>query len=350
MQHPLFKNKTKLYSYLFAWMPVLGIHAFIDAYFYKISLALALFDASVSIGSFAMIGMLSWYTVRFISIDTTNMRFNILNHFIAALLFISLWFFISTSTLKIFSSTIYFMNFIQTTIPFRIVIAFFLYCILALSYYLYKYYSSYKARIEREAEWKTLVKEGELNLLKSQLQPHFIFNSLNSIHALMYQDIEKAQQMLTDLSAYLRLSIEKNKEKSVPFSEELQNGLLYCSIEKIRFGNRLDIETIIAKDSLSCQAPFMILQPLLENAIKHGLFGFVGMVKIELISFVQDNALHILIKNNHDPSVHKHNGNGLGLTHVQHRFSLLFGRKNLVKIKDENGIFQVELIIPQYQH
>ncbi|WP_018341932.1 sensor histidine kinase [Cytophaga aurantiaca] len=348
MQHPLFVSKRKLYTYIFAWMPVLGIHAFIDIYIYKIPTTLSVIDAGISTGIFAMIGMLSWYTVRFISIDNTKILFTILNHFIAALLFITLWFFISNSILKILSNDFYFLNFIQTTTPFRIVIALFFYCILALSYYLYKYYSSYKARIEREAEWKTLVKEGELNLLKSQLQPHFIFNSLNSIHALMYQDMEKAQEMLTNLSSYLRLSIEKNKEKSVPFSEELQNGLLYCSIEKIRFGNRLDIETTISEDSLSCQAPFMILQPLLENAIKHGLFGFIGMVKIEIVSFVEDNALHILIKNNHDPSVHKQNGNGLGLTHVQHRFALSFGRKNLVKIKDENGIFQVELIIPQY--
>lgn len=350
MQHPLFKNKKKLYAYLFAWMPVLSIHAFIDVYAYKIPFPLSVLDASVSTGVFAMIGMLAWYTVRFISIDANKIRLTIFNHFTAALLFIALWFFISNSMLKILSSDLYFLNFIQTTTPFRIVIALFFYCILALSYYLYKYYSSYKVRIEREAEWKTLVKEGELNLLKSQLQPHFIFNSLNSIHALLYQDIDKAQHMLTDLSSYLRLSIEKNQEKSVPLSEELQNGFLYYSIEKIRFANRLEIQTTIEENALSCKVPFMILQPLLENAIKHGLFGFVGIIKIEVIGFVQENVLHLHIKNNHDPSVHKQNGNGLGLKHVQHRFNLLFGRKNLVKIKDENGIFQVELIIPQYQH
>lgn len=350
MQHPLFTTKKKLYTYLSAWMPVAGVHACIDIFFYNISLPLSLFDAGVSTGIFAAIGILCWYTVRFISIDTNKIILTAINHFLAAILFITIWFGSSYPILTNLSTDFYFLNFIQHTIPLRIVIVFFLYCILALSYYLYKYYHSYKIRIEREAQWKTLVKEGELNLLKSQLQPHFIFNSLNSIHALSYQDIDKAQQMITDLSAYLRLSIEKKEEKPVPFSEELQNALLYYSIEKIRFGNRLEIKTTIEEDTLSCQTPFMILQPLLENAIKHGLFESIEIVTIELISFIKEQALHILIKNNHDPVHHSKTGNGLGLKHVQQRFFLLFGRKNLVKITDENGIFQVELIIPAYTH
>ena len=347
MQHPLIKDKKNLYVYFFAWIPVMCIHASIDVHFYSINVPLGLIDASISSVLLALIGSLAWYTVRFISIDRKQLTLNLLNHFIAAGIFIGIWYFISKTILLQISTNEQFVFFVQQSGPFRIIIASFLYCILALSYYLYKYYSSYKLRIEREAEWKTLVKEGELNVLKSQLQPHFIFNSLNSIHSLMFHDIDKAQHMLTNLSSYLRLSIEKNQEKSVPFSEELKNGMLYYSIEKIRFGSRLEIETHIEEITLSCAAPFMILQPLLENAIKHGLFESVDIIKIEIEGFVKKNALHIIIKNNHDATVQKKAGSGLGLKHVQHRFLLLFGRKNLVKIKDENGIFQVELIIPQ---
>ena len=348
MQHPVLKSKKNLYIYGSAWAPVVFAHACIDVYFYAIPRSLSLLDAFVSIVLFAAIGLLSWYTVRFISIENQRIPLHLFNHFIAAGMFIALWYFI-TKTILIHSSTnAGFIDFIQRSGPFRIVIVAFLYCILALSYYLYKYYSSYKVRIEREAAWKTLATESELNLLKSQLQPHFIFNSLNSIHALLLKDVEKAQHMLSNLSGYLRLSIEKNKEKSVTFSEEVKNALLYYSIEKIRFESRLHIKTHIEDDTATCKVPFMIIQPLLENSIKHGLFESLDPVTIELRGFVKENTLHIQIQNNHDTSVKKQRGNGLGLKHVQQRLFLLFGRKNLMKIKDENGIFQVELIIPQY--
>lgn len=348
MQHPVLKSKKNLYRYVSAWVPVVCTHACIDVFFYALPPSLSLFDAVVSTVLFAGIGLLAWYTVRFISLENQRIPLQLFNHFMAAGMFISLWYVI-TKTILIHSNTdIGFIEFIEQSGPFRIVIASFVYCILALSYYLYKYYNSYKVRIEREAAWKTQATESELNLLKSQLQPHFIFNSLNSVHALLLQDVEKAQHMLSNLSGYLRLSIEKNKEKSVPFSEEIKNALLYYSIEKIRFENRMHIETHIEDDTMSSKVPFMIIQPLLENSIRHALFESLDPVTIELNGFIKENALHIVIRNNHDRSVKKQFGSGLGLKHVQQRLFLLFGRKNLMKIKDENGIFQVELTIPQY--
>jgi len=348
MQHPFIKNKTNLYSYFIVWVSLCGTHTFILSRVFNIPTKISLIDASITTAAFALLAMLSWYTVRFISINRKQIILTIFNHLVAALLFIYMWYQITDFLIRNIIHDKDYLFFLHTANPFRIVIALFLYCILALSFYLYKFYESYKARIERDAEWKTLVKESELTLLKSQLQPHFIFNSLNSIHALMQLDTEKAKQMLFNLSSYLRLSIEKNQKELIPLSEELENGELYYSIEKIRFGDRLFMYKNIKEETLPLLVPHMILQPLLENAVKHGILGSTGIITIQIDAWLTGNYLHICIKNNHDPETGKKTGYGLGLKHVQNRFALLYGRKNLVRILDENGIFQIELIIPQY--
>jgi two-component system LytT family sensor kinase len=348
MQHPLIKNKINLYSYFMVWISVCGIHTFTFSHFFNIPIGISITDASITTATFAVLGLLSWYTVRFISIDRKQITLVVFNHLVAALLFIYMWYLISDLLLRNMIHDKDYLFFLYAATPFRIVGVSFLYCILALSFYLYKFYDSYKARIEKDAAWKTLAKESELTLLKSQLQPHFIFNSLNSIHALMEIDTERAKQMLTDLSSYLRLSIEKNEKELIPLSEELENSELYYSIEKIRFGNRLLIETNIKEETLPLLVPNMILQPLLENAIKHGIFESTEVITIQIDSWLTEKFLHISIKNNHDPEVKKKPGYGLGIKHVQNRFALLYGRKNLVRILDEKGIFQIELTIPQY--
>lgn len=348
MQHPLTKNKRNLYSYFIAWIPLSGIYAITVSYVFKQPVSLSIIDAGITFIIFSLLGLLSWYTVRYISIDSKQLSFVVFNHLIAAVIFICIWHVTSNVLLTYAIQDTNYSFFLRTAKPFRLILALFLYCILALSYYLYKYHTSFKARIEREAEWKTLVKEGELNLLKSQLQPHFIFNSLNSIHALMGMDADRAQQMLLNLSSYLRLSIEKNQEKTVPLSEELENSELYYSIEKIRFQDRLILHKNIQPETLSLLVPHMILQPLFENAIKHGLFESTEIITINLNTWLEGNLLHIRIQNNHDATVKKKSGSNLGIQHVRNRFVLLYGRKNLVRITDENGIFQIELSIPHY--
>jgi two-component system LytT family sensor kinase len=348
MQHPFIQNKKKLYYYFIAWIPISGIYAIAVSNRFKQSLSLSVLDAGISLGIFSLVGFLSWYTVRFISIDSKRISLVVFSHISAAFVFISIWHLLSYALLTNCLHDTRYLQFLSSAIPFRIIIGLFLYCLLALSYYVYKYYVSFKSRIEKDAEWKTLVKEGELNLLKSQLQPHFIFNSLNSIHALMNIDAERAQQMLLILASYLRLSIEKNQEKIVPLSEELENSELYCSIEKIRFQDRLIIHKNIHDETPSLLVPHMILQPLLENAIKHGLFESTEIITIQINTWLDGKLLHISIQNNHDTTIKKKHGNNMGIQYVRNRCTLLYGRKNLVQITDEKGIFKIELLIPQY--
>ncbi|MDB5272323.1 MAG: LytT family sensor histidine kinase [Chitinophagaceae bacterium] len=348
MRHPLLYRKSNLYQYLMVFTAMSCIHLFVLHEICQLSLKEALLDALVSNGLFAMLGLSSWYVVRYISMDHGSSALIWFNQWIAAMLFLSIWQGLSYLILVNALPSGKYTAFLDASILLRLLFGLFLYGFLSLSYYLYKYYYSFKARLQREADWNTLVKESELALLKSQLQPHFIFNSLNSIHALMLSDAERAQDMLVKLAAFLRLSMNNSSEKSVTLKEELENISLYSSIEKIRFGDRLMMELQIEEEALTAAVPHLLLQPLMENAIRHGLHQFVGTVTVTLRAVCEEKGLRILLFNNHDPEEKKQKGTGLGLKHVRQRLSLLFGRKDLVKIKDENGIFQIELFIPQY--
>ncbi|HSZ71312.1 MAG TPA: histidine kinase, partial [Cytophagaceae bacterium] len=262
--------------------------------------------------------------------------------------FLVIWQTLSYGLLVVLLPSVDYIAFIDRSIPLRLVLGLFLYGIIALSYYLYKYYYSFKERIKRETDWNALMKEGELALLKSQLQPHFIFNTLNSIQALMLSDPERAQVMVVKLASFLRLSMTKHEEKLISLREELENSALYSDIEKIRFGDRLVIETYADEQVLSAVVPPLLLQPLIENAIRHGLHRFLGTVTISIQAASEEKEIRLSVSNNHDPQEQKQWGSGMGLKHVRRRLFLLYGRKDLAQVKDENGIFKIELVIPQY--
>ena len=145
----------------------------------------------------------------------------------------------------------------------------------------------------RQSNLITLAKEAELMRLTQQLHPHFLFNSLNSISALMVLDPNEARNMIQKLSDFLRGTIKKSEEEMVDLEDDLKHLNLYLEIEKVRFGNRLN--TVIACESelLTYKIPRLILQPILENAIKFGLYGVLEDVEIRIQVTKLDNNLKI---------------------------------------------------------
>src|SRR5205085_4260383 len=135
---------------------------------------------------------------------------------------------------------------------------------------------------ERKLDMERLAREAELNKLRHQLQPHFLFNSLNSISALTGSQPEKARHMIQQLSDFLRGTLKKDEQQNTSFEEELQYLRLYLDIEKVRFGYRLQTKITYEEDTLQMQLPSMLLQPLVENAIKFGLYDTIGETLILL--------------------------------------------------------------------
>lgn len=200
---------------------------------------------------------------------------------------------------------------------------------------------------EREIMMQELSKEAELTQLRQQLQPHFLFNSLNSINALVVTQPEKAREMVLQLSDFLRGTIRKDHQKWVTLEEELNYLKLYLDIEKVRFGHRLAVNIDIGQEVKSLKIPQLLIQPLLENSIKHGLYGTTDAVAINLRAQKQNNYLEIKLKNPFDPNHSSAKGAGFGLASVERRLFLLFGRKDLLQFGPEGELFRVSIKIPQ---
>jgi len=201
---------------------------------------------------------------------------------------------------------------------------------------------------KRENETAKLAKEAELFKLRQQLQPHFLFNSLNSINALIGSKPAEARTMVQQLSSFLRSTLKKDENQWVALQEELEQLELYLSIEKVRFGNRLQTAIQTEDESLQLKLPALLLQPLVENAIKFGLYGTIGETMIELHSSVINGQLVIAIINPFDSdSAPDEKGTGFGLQSVKRRLYLLFGRNDLVETEIQGNQFIVSVTIPQ---
>ena len=203
---------------------------------------------------------------------------------------------------------------------------------------------------KRKIDAENQSKEAELLNLRKQLQPHFLFNSLNSIHTLVGTKPQEAREMIEQLSGFLRHTLRKNEQQMIPLKEELQGLQLYLEIEKVRFGNRLEVVMNTQGSCLDMKLPALILQPLVENAIKHGLYESLDQTILELNTSCADNELKIEIKNPYDIEFTKNSGGtGFGLSSVQRRMFLLYSRNDLIQTSGENGVFTVTIKIPQ-QH
>ncbi|MDP9040713.1 MAG: histidine kinase [Bacteroidota bacterium] len=204
---------------------------------------------------------------------------------------------------------------------------------------------------QRKNDAEKLSRDAELYKLRQQLQPHFLFNSLNSISALIGSDPSQARNMIHQLSDFLRTTLRKEEEQWVKVEEELQSLELYLEIEKVRFGHRLS--TSIAKDNESLQMliPPMLLQPVVENAIKFGLYDTTNDVTINISVSSEADSLKVIVRNPYDPeTASPRHGTGFGLNSVKRRLYLLFARTDLVETSAKDQVFTTIINIPKYEN
>lgn len=202
---------------------------------------------------------------------------------------------------------------------------------------------------KREAQMLQLSKDAELAQLRQQMQPHFLFNSLNSINALVGSQPQKAREMVLQLSEFLRGTIRKDSQSWITLKEELGYLKMYLDIERVRFGHRLLVDFQVDDGSDAVKLPQLLIQPLVENAIKHGLYGVTGEVKIEVTGKQEGNYFVLDVKNPFDPESTPAEGTGFGLRSVERRLFLLFGRTDLLESGADGTQFKVKLKIPQFQ-
>lgn len=239
---------------------------------------------------------------------------------------------------------------IDHSLPLRFFFQFMIIAWMATINILWNIQQDYKENEQRKSDAEKLAREAELYNLRQQLQPHFLFNSLNSIIALIGRKPQQAREMTFQLSDFLRGTLRKDDQQFIALKEELDHLRLYLDIEKVRFGHRL--ETLISSDEESeqCLLPAMIIQPLVENAIKFGLYDTTGPVHIEIAANYdrEENVLEIQIENPYDAQRKApKKGTGFGLRGVQRRLFLLFGRTDLLETNSTKTIFTSRIKIPQ---
>ncbi len=200
----------------------------------------------------------------------------------------------------------------------------------------------------QQKEIQQLAKDAELFKLRQQLQPHFLFNSLNSISALTATQPEKARHMIQQLSDFLRGTLKKDDQHKNSLKEELQYLELYLDIEKVRFGHRLNTEISVEENIQQMELPSLILQPVVENAIKFGLYDTIGEVTISITAKKVDETLVVTVQNPFDAETAQPlQGKGFGLASIKRRLFLLFARQDLLQTKTEDNYFITTIIIPQ---
>ncbi|MBC7861513.1 MAG: histidine kinase [Bacteroidia bacterium] len=216
----------------------------------------------------------------------------------------------------------------------------------SLIYFSFHFIENYKLAEISNLRYKASMNEIELNKLKSQLNPHFMFNAMNSIRALVDEDPGKAKEAITMLSNILRNTLMMEKNKLINFDEELKIVKDYLDLEHIRFEERLQYNFDISPESNNYKVPTLMIQTLVENGIKHGISKLAGGGKIFLKSEIRAGNLFIEIKNSgkfdesHIPET------GFGLKSTKQRLELLFGDKSFFKIYNNGEYVITEVTIP----
>jgi two-component system, LytTR family, sensor kinase len=194
---------------------------------------------------------------------------------------------------------------------------------------------------------ESLVKELELKTIKAHINPHFIFNALNSIRALIDENPGRARNAITELSNILRSSMQAEKVETVPFEKELDIVKDYLALEYIRFEDRLKIEYQIDEDTLDQPVPPMMLQTLVENAIKHGIGKQISGGVVKVVSDFKENFHELVVLNTGYLNGHIQEGDGFGLFSTKNRLQLLFGEKANFEIKQiGSDLVEARILIP----
>lgn len=348
MEHPILNNIWKTIVYL---LLLLGL-----SYFYFLfSSKYILFSATViwtdTIISFVSIGLLNlgiWYYVFYNKSKEQNLFWLIIKHLSAGIIYSVIWLFSSWLILIFFvqDKNDYF-DFLQKTFEIKFFLGLMIYFLTILFYKLTIISRNNKTNLEQRKELTLLLQQEELNSLKSQINPHFLFNSLNSISSLVYQNPDDANEAIVKLSEYFRYSLTLSKNQFTKLHEEIDNVQRYFEIEKIRFPNKMIINYDIESTCNDFLIPVLILQPIAENAVKHGVYQNVEKSNIDIIVRDENEFFSIIFKNNYEKEEKKSIGTSTGIENVRKRLIVTYKRYDLLTINKTDEIFEVKIFIPK---
>jgi len=315
--HPLFGSRNGLLFYLAAWIPLGALVG--------LSAGLEWSQAAPLTVLMAFVSMSPWYLCKGLPLGSSVWRLTL--HHGAAVIMVTALALMAARALS------------APNLP---VLAGMVSLIYVLSIALH--YVVISAQASRNAE--ILARAAELKALKSQLNPHFLFNSLNSISALTSVDAARARDMCIRLADFLRTSLRLGECGVVRFSEEMDLARMYLDVEKVRFGKRLIVTITVDSECEDCEVPPLLVQPLVENAVKHGIASMAEGGEISLQAAWTGGGIQFEITNPYDPEAPAVKAGGIGLRNVRDRLSTKYGGAASIAIEPEIGRYKVTLRIP----
>jgi sensor histidine kinase YesM len=291
----------------------------------------------------------SWYVCRVVPLRSTSFVQVIAVQVMAAIVTILLWFLISSGWIAVLERAMVLTTFrsrVLAKVPIIVGVNFILYGLTAAIHYLIAIFEASKEAEQRELESRIFAQEAELKALRAQINPHFLFNSLNSISALATQDPAAVRSMTLRLADFLRKSLRLGTQESIRLEEEISMSLNFLEIEQIRYGSRLQIHQNIEDVCRDCMVPPLILQPLIENAVHHGIAHMLNGGTITLEAAWKGSVLHIRIENPVDADRPRNRKGGLGLENVTKRLRAIYKDDAQMQTEESNGLFRANLWLP----
>lgn len=347
--HPILANKRALILYLTTWLLVGSLIdlAFIISSEFQLTI-LFLGDIPLYI-LYALICLSSYYLCKFFPIKTTKWYILVSIFLVAACTAAGFTLLIGHSWIQIIDSLNLASPIHQLYEPWILgiyVTLILLFLLIAATHYVIIAFEQSKDAERRSLELQLLAQDAELRALRAQIDPHFLFNSLNSISALIANDPAKARSMTIMLGDFFRKSLDLSTQKFILLKEELDLITEFLTIEQIRFGQRLKIEKRIQDICEKVKVPPLILQPLVENAVRHGIAHLIDGGTIEIACEARGEKIQIQIQNPLDPESPKSKRSGLGLKNVQSRLNTLYGNGAQVNFDKTDNFFRVKLTFP----
>lgn len=349
--HPLLATRGRITLYLLVWLLISGMLGYLLSVTGQLPLIQTELLSLPLCLVYAFVCLAPWYLCRVLPLGTSQMPKLVLNHSVAAVVAALLWIVLAKVLALGFGRRVaHFDERFSRQLPLLFGVGVLLYMLAVALHYVLLSVESSKEAETREQAARTMAKEAELKALKAQINPHFLFNSLNSISALATVDGVRAREMCIKLSDFLRSTLSLGEKETISLRDELALAKAYLDVEQVRFGVRLKVELETDANCDDCVVPPLFLQPLVENAVKHGIAGLVDGGTIRLEARCRNGRLHVIIGNQFDPEAPAARRHGLGLQNVRNRLRALYEDEARIDTVNTGQRFVVEVDLPCAAH
>jgi len=347
--HPLLVSGAALAIYLAGWVPLTALLVYVLEASGNLGWTASIAIAVPSCSIYAFVCLSPWYVVRITPLRGDAVTRILLTHFAAAGASSIILVAVARAMAVVLSRFAPFHSIdarFRPHTPLLFAMGVLLYLLSSGLHYVMASAEQSREALNREMQALVIARDAELKALKAQINPHFLFNSLNSISALAGIDAARAREMCVGLSDFLRNSLRMGERDAAPLSEELALAHSYLAVEQVRFGARLRVEQRIEPGCDTCLVPPLLLQPLVENAVKHGIASLVEGGSIRLSARLEQTALHITVENPFDPDGVTSRGAGLGLQIVKRRLLARYGERADMVTDSSGNQYRVEILLP----